>query len=577
MGYLLDIDIILPDFNEDVVRILCNLLEDMNPHVDTNIVSFNELNELIEVLNVTLKLSRMKVNDVDPLVIKGKTACEVKVEGLKKEELFEGEESFVKVESSEYIEEMPWKLPEGDEDSKIFDTPLAPISIDTSPRKVTELNPDEMHKIDCEVVDLFIPKTNEHETSFTEDNSAKDLPSSVRESAKSNSPNKVLEIQGQEALESTSKKDKESGNLLLYAHCGLTDLEEDTNSLRKENEELAKKGTAREKRGKAVLKNSCPRFTKNKELEKNKQEANNPLTVAENKHKQELAMLEKEMEDSRAGNEDMNKVELKLEKVYKLIASKNTEIETLKKKIAWKESVIEANKTLIMQQKIINRNCNINAVLRNARAIITKCEEENKQLEKELKDITSRRDSVESFKETLVAKRLEVEKAEALHKKVRMSMQEVAVQPPVSISPNVSSACGAQSSGQRMLSTIQPGQKSLDFMAQEFFPQARSASGEVESEVPPRAIVTTLKNRPHAANLAPGPSAYSTSGNSCTPADFSPSAPTMILKRPREAAPDSESQFSNEDRAAPSGYQKKAKGRIIPGGWRMVDPKYLNA
>jgi len=224
-----------------------------------------------------------------------------------------------------------------------------------------------------------------------------------------------------------------------------------------------------------------------------------------------------------------------------------------------------------------------------------------------LKEITSRGDSVGSSEANLRAKvpvsnynstdkeRLEKEKAEALHEKARLIQQveqmkkelvvsqlasqasvgkpvefagvvvppeEATFQPPVSISMSVGSACGTQSSGQQMPTTIQPGQKSLDIEVQEFLSQARSASGGTESEDPPGKILTPLQDQPQASTSTPVPipSGPSTGGVSCTPADPSPSAHIVNLKRSREAAPDSDSQSITEDRVEFSGYQKKARG-----------------
>merc|ERR1712059_134827 len=121
---------------------------------------------------------------------------------------------------------------------------------------------------------------------------------------------------------------------------------------------------------------------KTEELEKNKQEVNNSLTAAGNKHKQEIAKLKKEADDSRAGNEDITKVKKELEEVQKLVASKDTEIDNQKKDIATKESEIKANKTTVMQLKKIGRNFREKA--ESTEKTLSELTEEKKKVDEEL-------------------------------------------------------------------------------------------------------------------------------------------------------------------------------------------------
>merc|ERR1711915_729790 len=107
------------------------------------------------------------------------------------------------------------------------------------------------------------------------------------------------------------------------------------------------------------------------------------------------------------------------------------------------------------------------------------------------------------------------------------------------------------------------------------------------SEEPPRAVVTPRQDQPQASTSGPSASnlsnAPSTSG-AAAHGGASPSTPTTAsvpptLKRPRDTtAPDSDSQSSLEDRAGPSGYQKKARTissteflQVSSGGAEVVE------
>ena len=148
------------------------------------------------------------------------------------------------------------------------------------------------------------------------------------------------------------------------------------------------------------------------------------------------------------------------------------------------------------------------------------------------------------------------------------SQPEVAtVQPTVSVSPSVSSATGAGAGPSQLPSTSQPPLVVIDPANAEFYP--RPAEVEVEDAAMPRAVVIPRQDQPQASTSGPqalaGPSTGpSTSGGG---GGASPSAPTTAsvpptLKRPRDAAADSDSQSSTEGAAGQAtmpGGQKKAR------------------
>merc|ERR1719431_1689786 len=141
------------------------------------------------------------------------------------------------------------------------------------------------------------------------------------------------------------------------------------------------------------------------------------------------------------------------------------------------------------------------------------------------------------------------------------SQPEVAtVQPTVSVSPSVSSATGAGAGPSQLPSTSQPPLVVIDPANAEFYP--RPAEVEVEDAAMPRAVVIPRQDQPQAsAGPSTGPSTSGGGGGA------SPSAPTTAsvpptLKRPRDAAADSDSQSSTEGAAGQAtmpGGQKKAR------------------
>ena len=160
------------------------------------------------------------------------------------------------------------------------------------------------------------------------------------------------------------------------------------------------------------------------------------------------------------------------------------------------------------------------------------------------------------------------------------------VQPTVSISPGG----GAASSAPQQPSTSQP--QPLDPGAPEFIPIVSVASGSNEMlDEPPRAVVTPRQDQPQASTSGPvvtsvssTPTTSGTSSQAGAGAGASPSVPTTAsvpptLKRPRDSTlAESDSMSSGEERAGPSGYQKKARTissteflQVTSGGAEVVE------
>ena len=145
---------------------------------------------------------------------------------------------------------------------------------------------------------------------------------------------------------------------------------------------------------------------------------------------------------------------------------------------------------------------------------------------------------------------------------VSSGQPEVAtVQPTLAVSVSVSASSGPQlpSTSQQQQAAPQPTMQ-LDPMAIEFSPTERSTSAAEAIDTSDdhlRAIVSLRNEQPQASTSGPAHPSHTaqtstTSGGPPTTASVPPN-----LKRPRET-PDSDSQMS-EERAGPSGIQKKAR------------------
>eukprot|EP00092_Neocalanus_flemingeri_P000848 GFUD01000905.1.p1 GENE.GFUD01000905.1~~GFUD01000905.1.p1 ORF type:complete len:1977 (-),score=934.20 GFUD01000905.1:29-5959(-) len=355
---------------------------------------------------------------------------------------------------------------------------------------------------------------------------------------------------------STSDELEEAHKLLEDSHARIQELEAQFEDMKKEKDENEKNAKDKESRAKEVLKNARSKI---------------------NKSEDEKIQLQQELEQLSAGGsseeEDLRK---------KALASKLNSMRQEKERMeAEKNEAVQEKEKLMeqveqLQQELVAAQLSAQGVVSKPVAVAGVVQQQEKPVctvarkqQQPQAHIQPHRHTPRDFdRHTQTASirpmaQRATTQAVVLPSQVSSGQVEVAtVQPTVSISPSVSSAGGT--SAPQLPSTSQPPQ--LDPAAAEFYPAA--AAGSDQGEETPRAVVTPRQDQPQAStsgpSAAPLSNAPSTSG-ATGHGGASPSTPTTAsvpptLKRPRDStAPDSDSQSSAEERAGPSGYQKKAR------------------
>jgi len=376
---------------------------------------------------------------------------------------------------------------------------------------------------------------------------------------------------------STSDGLEEAQGLLEASQIRLEELEAQNEELKKEKEELSKNSEEKESRAKNVLKNARAKINKVEE-EKNELKAElEQLTAGGSTEEQDLRRkaLASQLNSMRQDKE-------------KLEAEKNEAIQDKEKLM---EEVEKLQQELVASQLStqggVSKPVAVAGVVQQQEKPVCTATRKQQQPQAHIQPHRHTPRDFERHTQTAsirpMAQRATTQ-AVVLPSQVSSGQVEVAtVQPTVSISPSVSSAGGT--SAPQLPSTSQPQQ--LDAAAPEFYPAGGAAGGADQGEEPPRAVVTPRQDQPQAstsgpsaANLSNAPSTSGASGHG----GASPSTPTTAsvpptLKRPREnTAPDSDSQSSVEERAGPSGYQKKARTissteflQVSSGGAEVVE------
>jgi len=374
-----------------------------------------------------------------------------------------------------------------------------------------------------------------------------------------------------EGSESNSDELEEAQKLLEESQKRLSELETQIEEVKKENEVLVKSNRDQQVRAKDVLKNARTKIQKTEEEKTQLKQELEELTAGSSTEEQDLRRkaLASQLNSMRQDkdrfetekNEAVQEKEKLMEEVEKLqqelVASQLSAQGGVSKPVAVAGVVQQQEKPSARKQQ-------------QPQAHIQPHRHQPRDFDRHTQTASIRPMAQRATTQAVV-----------LPSQVSGSGQvEVAtVQPTVSISPSVSSAGGT--SATQLPTTSQPPQ--LDPAAAEFYPAAGADQGEIE---PPRAVITPRQDQPQASTSGPNQAALSnapsTSGASGH-GGASPSIPTTAsvpptLKRPRDStAPDSDSQ-SGEERAGPSGYQKKARTissteflQVSSGGAEVVE------
>ena len=374
-------------------------------------------------------------------------------------------------------------------------------------------------------------------------------------------PSEGSSIGGNEELDEAHK-------LLEQSHNRIGELESETEDLKKEKEELAKKNAEKEARAKLVLSNAKDRITR---------------VETENKD------LKEQMETlSSSGSGSGDEGELR----RKALASQLTSVRQEKDKIEAEraEAVQEKEKLLEqvenLQQELVATQHQLAAQKPVAAAGVIQQPEKSASAgaRKQQQPTTAhiqphRHNPPREFTQTAsirpMAQRA-TSQAVVLPSQVSSAQVEVAtVQPTVTVSP----------SNPQQPSTSQP--QLLDPAAPEFIPIVSVASGSSDSsEETPRAVITPRQDQPQASTSSPSVAVTvsSTPTTSSSTSGTNPGVPTTAsvpptLKRPRDSTvTESDSVSSEEDRAGPSGQQKKPRTisstetfQVSSGGAEVVE------
>lgn len=379
-----------------------------------------------------------------------------------------------------------------------------------------------------------------------------------------------------EGTGSTSDDLEEAQGLLEASQVRLGELEAHNEELKREKEDLAKAAEDKENRAKNVLKNARAKINK---VEEEKKQLTESLEQLSSGGSSEEDLRRKAMA-SQLNSMRQDKERLEGEK-NEAVQDKEKLMEEVEK---LQQELVAAQ---LSTQGVVTKPVAVAGVVQQQEKPVCTATRKQQQPQAHIQPHRHTPRDFERHTQTAsirpMAQRATTQ-AVVLPSQVSSGQVEVAtVQPTVSISPSVSSAGGT--SGPQLPSTSQPQQ--LDAAASEFYPAGGAAGGPDQGEEPPRAVVTPRQDQPQAstsgpsaANLSNAPSTSGASGHG----GASPSTPTTAsvpptLKRPRDStAPDSDSQSSVEDRAGPSGYQKKARTissteflQVSSGGAEVVE------
>ena len=377
----------------------------------------------------------------------------------------------------------------------------------------------------------------------------------------SEAPSEGSSVGGNEELDEAHK-------LLEQSHERIANLEAETEELKKEKEELAKKNAEKEARAKLVLGNAKERITR-----------------VENENKELKVQLDT-LSSSGSGSGDEGELR------RKAIASQLTSVRQDKDKmeVERNEAVQEKEKLLEqvenLQQELVATQHQLAAQKPVAAAGVIQQPEKSASAgaRKQQQPTTAhiqphRHNPPREFTQTAsirpMAQRA-TSQAVVLPSQVSSAQVEVAtVQPTVTVSP----------SNPQQPSTSQP--QLLDPTASEYIPVVSVASGSSDSsEDTPRAVITPRQDQPQASTSSPSVavSVSSTPTTSSSTSGTNPGAPTTAsvpptLKRPRDSTvTESDSVSSEEDRAGPSGQQKKPRTisstesfQVSSGGAEVVE------
>jgi len=360
----------------------------------------------------------------------------------------------------------------------------------------------------------------------------------------------------------------EAPKLIEQAHNRLAVLETENEELKKDKEDLTKKNAEKEARAKVVLSNAKERITR-----------------VENENKELKIQLE-----NLSGNGSGSSDEGELRK--KALASQLTSVRQEKDKIeAEKNLAVQEKEKLQEQIDILQQELSAaqHAAQKPVAAagVIQQPEKSvtpgaRKQQQPTTAHIQPHRvNPPREFTQTAsirpMAQRA-TSQAVVLPSQVSSAQLEVAtVQPTVTVSP----------SNPQQPTTSQP--LLLDPSAPEFVPSVSVASASSDSsEDTPRAVITPRQDQPQASTsnptVATSVSSTPTTSSSSSQSGVSPGAPTTAsvpptLKRPRDSTlAESDSMSSEEERAGPSGQQKKPRTisrtevfQVTSGGAEVVE------
>jgi len=377
---------------------------------------------------------------------------------------------------------------------------------------------------------------------------------------------------------SNSDELDEAQRLLEESQVRLGELEAQNEELKKEKEELAKASEEKETRAKNVLKNARAKIQKVEEEKKELKESLEQMTTGGSSEEQDLRRkaLASQLNSVR---QDKDKLEVEKSEAIQEKEKLMEEVEKLQQELVAAQ---------LSAQGGVTKPVAVAGVVQQQEKPVCTAARKQQQPQAHIQPHRHTPRDYDRHTQTAsirpMAQRATTQ-AVVLPSQVSSGQVEVAtVQPTVSISPSVSSAGGT--SAPQLPSTSQPQQ--LDPSAPEFYPAPGAAGGQPDQgEEPPRAVVTPRQDQPQAstsgpsaANLSNAPSTSGASGHG----GASPSTPTTAsvpptLKRPRDTtAPDSDSQSSVEERAGPSGYQKKARTissteflQVSSGGAEVVE------
>merc|ERR1712142_1097239 len=366
-----------------------------------------------------------------------------------------------------------------------------------------------------------------------------------------------------EASGATSEKLEEAEGLLALSQERLTELEAQNDELKREKEELAKNSEEKETRAKNVLKNARAKIQKVEEEKKELKESLEQMTTGGSSEEQDLR---RKALASQLNSVRQDKEKLEVEK-SEAIQEKEKLMEEVEK---LQQELVAAQ---LSAQGGVTKPVAVAGVVQQQEKPVCTAARKQQQPQAHIQPHRHTPRDYDRHTQTAsirpMAQRATTQ-AVVLPSQVSSGQVEVAtVQPTVSISPSVSSAGGT--SAPQLPSTSQPQQ--LDPSAPEFYPAPGAAGGQPDQgEEPPRAVVTPRQDQPQASTSGPSAAnlsnAPSTSG-AAAHGGASPSTPTTAsvpptLKRPRDTtAPDSDSQSSLEERAGPSGYQKKQELYLV--------------